>query len=173
MTMRSLSTPCGQHTRFVKVEKIADNRLAKFFFDFGFMLLKLRRRHRLLVHSALLLATLAWLVSAASLVCGRPLLHKAMAMDADCAMAMAMADGMAPAQHPIDQDCSEQPCLQDSQPYDGVQPAKSDAPQFLALLVAVLIPVLIWPPYLLRSKPPDPPDLKPIPLFQRFCVLRN
>lgn len=134
-------------------------------------MLKLRRRHRALVHAALLLACLAWLVSAASLVCGRPLLHKAMAVDADCAMAM--ADGAMPEQHHGGEDCSDRPCLADSQPYDLAQLAKSDAPLLLALLAAVITVPVLWPPRLTRAKPPDPPDIKPIPLFQRYCVLRN
>lgn len=134
-------------------------------------MLKLRRRHRVWVHIALLLASVAWLVSAASLICGRPLLHKTMAMDVDCAMTM--AEGAMPDQHHAGEDCSDRPCLQDSQPYDLAQIAKSDAPLLLALLATVLTILIVWPPRLLRVKPPDPPDIKPIPLFQRYCVLRN
>lgn len=134
-------------------------------------MLNLRRRHRALARAMLLLASLAWLLSAASLVCGRPLLHKAMAMDGDCAMAM--ADGVAPDMHHGGKDCSDRPCLEDSQPYDLVQLAKSDAPLLLALLATAITILTVWPPRLARIKPPDPPDVQPIPLFQRYCVLRN
>lgn len=117
----------------------------------------------------MLFASLLWLLSAASLVCGRPLLHKAMAMDANCAM----ADHAMPDHAPDDGDCDDRPCLADSQPYDLAQLTKSDAPQLLALLAAAFTLILAWPPRLTRTKPPAPPDIKPIPLFQRYCVLRN
>ncbi|TAN52527.1 MAG: hypothetical protein EPN21_03735 [Methylococcaceae bacterium] len=133
--------------------------------------MKLRRRHRTLTYAALLLASLAWLVSAASLVCGRPLLHQAMAIAPDCAMVMAGDAGPAP--HYGGEDCSDRPCLADSQPYDLAQVAKSDTPLLLALLTTALTLLIIRPQRLTRAKPPDPPDLKPIPLFQRYCVLRN
>lgn len=134
-------------------------------------MLKLRRRHRTLAHLALLFACVTWLVSAASLVCGRPMLHKTMAMDADCAMVM--VDDVTPEQHHADGDCSDRPCLQDSQPYDLVQIAKSDTPQLLALLITVFAIFMLWLPRLAQLKPPDPPNIRPIPLFLRYCVLRN